>query len=207
MKTANICLTAGGLFIAIILAGFIPGTTQSRGSLLINSFNSKPDSTINKSASGNISMSTNGMMGGGSMMGGGMMGRGMMNGSMMNNGNSNYGTINNQRPTGTENWTAPPSANKLTNTIKDIEKASNEGKNIFDKQCFTCHGYNAKGDGPIANTLNPRPADLTSSKVQDQSDGALYWKISHGNPPMPAFKDAFTEKQRWDLVTFIRSLR
>jgi mono/diheme cytochrome c family protein len=126
------------------------------------------------------------------MMGGGMMG---------------YGNSGNQYSNSSNNWTAPSSANNLKSSIADIEKASREGKNIFDTQCYTCHGNDAKGDGPVAMTLNPRPADLTSSKVQDQSDGAIFWKITNGNPPMPSFKDALSKKQRWDLVTFIRTFK
>ncbi len=159
--------------------------------------------------SGNGNMRYNMM--GGTMINGGMMGRGkmggMMNNSNSNYGNSSYGNINSQTSSSGENWEAPASANNLTSPIKDIEKASREGKNIFNAQCFTCHGTDAKGNGPIANTLNPRPADLTSHAVQNQSDGALYWKITHGNPPMPAFNQSLSDKQRWDLVAYIRSLK
>jgi hypothetical protein len=44
--------------------------------------------------------------------------------------------------------------------------------------------------------------------VQSQSDGALFWKITNGNPDrgMPSFS-RLPELQRWQLVLYIRSLR
>ncbi len=156
-------------------------------------------------------MNENGMMG--RRGNNGIMGRGMMNGGMMGHGmmggrnyNYNNGNTANQSSVNNNVWEAPSSANNMKNPIEDIEKASREGKNIFNTQCYTCHGTNAKGDGPVAATLIPKPADLTSSRVQNESNGALYWKITHGNPPMPSFQNALTKNQRWDLVAYIKSL-
>jgi hypothetical protein len=44
--------------------------------------------------------------------------------------------------------------------------------------------------------------------VQEQSDGALFWKISNGNTPagMPSFA-SLPETDRWDVVTFLRTLK
>jgi len=43
--------------------------------------------------------------------------------------------------------------------------------------------------------------------VQQQSDGALFWKITNGNlgRGMPSFS-ALPEAQRWQLVLFLRRL-
>jgi len=43
--------------------------------------------------------------------------------------------------------------------------------------------------------------------VQNQSDGAIYWKITNGNPPMASYKETLTEEQRWQLVNYIRELK
>jgi mono/diheme cytochrome c family protein len=37
------------------------------------------------------------------------------------------------------------------------------------------------------------------------TDGALFYQISQGRKPMPAFKRRMTEDQRWQLVLLIRS--
>lgn len=162
--------------------------------------NSNVNYTMNDSSrtNNNGSMMTREMMSGG-MMSGKMMRRGMMNNGMM-------GSSNTSNSNGNTGWVAPSSANNLTNPIKDIVKASREGKNIFETQCFTCHGTDGGGDGPAAISLNPKPANLTSSKVQEQSDGAIFWKITNGNAPMPSFKYALSKTQRWALVDYIRTL-
>jgi mono/diheme cytochrome c family protein len=79
------------------------------------------------------------------------------------------------------------------------------GKKLADTNCVSCHG-SGKGDGPAAAALNPKPADWTSAKVQGESDGELFWKISTGRGPMPPWKH-LSEKDRWDLVAHIRTLK
>ncbi len=79
------------------------------------------------------------------------------------------------------------------------------GKKLAETNCVSCHGNSGKGDGPAAAALNPKPADWTSPKVQKESDGELFWKISNGRGPMPPWKH-LSEKDRWDLIAHVRSL-
>jgi mono/diheme cytochrome c family protein len=104
-------------------------------------------------------------------------------------------------------WKAPPEADKLVNPLKGKPEAVKAGKKLFKNQCVVCHGVRGRGDGVAGMGLNPKPADLTSKAVQDQTDGAIFWKITNGKTPMAAYKDVFTEEQRWELVTYIRTLK
>ena len=79
------------------------------------------------------------------------------------------------------------------------------GKKLADTNCASCHGNSGKGDGPAAAALNPKPADWTSAKVQGEPEGSLFWKISNGRGPMPPWKH-LSEKDRWDLVAYVKSL-
>jgi mono/diheme cytochrome c family protein len=79
------------------------------------------------------------------------------------------------------------------------------GKKLADTNCASCHGNSGKGDGPAAAALNPKPADWTSAKVQGESEGSLFWKISNGRGPMPPWKH-LSDKDRWDLVAYVKSL-
>jgi mono/diheme cytochrome c family protein len=53
--------------------------------------------------------------------------------------------------------------------------------------------------------LNPKPADWTSVKVQAESDGEIFWKISNGRGAMPPWKH-LAENDRWALIRYLRSL-
>jgi len=39
-----------------------------------------------------------------------------------------------------------------------------------------------------------------------ETDGALWYKITTGRNPMPENKSILTENERWELVTYIRTL-
>lgn len=112
--------------------------------------------------------------------------------------------IQQSKQSGGQEWKAPASADKVKNPLVGNLSAVKEGKNLFNTYCTTCHGENGKGNGPQAASLNVKPKDLTSKAVQKESDGALFWKISTGKQPMIAWKYTLSEKQRWQLVDYIR---
>lgn len=100
-------------------------------------------------------------------------------------------------------WQAPASAKPMKNPVKGVGNAK---KNI-DTNCVPCHGPQGKGDGPAAAALPPpKPADWTSKKVQSETDGELFWKISNGRGAMPPWKH-LPEKDRWEIVNYIRTLK
>jgi|GEM_PF-488848 len=103
-------------------------------------------------------------------------------------------------------WVAPKSADAVKNPLKGDDAATATGQQLFSTICFVCHGNQGKGDGINAASLAKKPANLTSAKVQRQSDGAIFWKISEGNPPMLTFKASLSEEQRWSLVNYVRKL-
>jgi len=104
-------------------------------------------------------------------------------------------------------WQAPPEADKLVNPLKGDAKSIEKGKEIYQRLCASCHGQTGKGDVPAMQALNPKPSDLTSSAVQQQTDGAIFWKISEGRGLMAAYKNILSEEERWALVNYIRKLR
>lgn len=103
-------------------------------------------------------------------------------------------------------WVAPASADSLVNPFDGNPGALKEGKKLYEKQCWQCHGMDGKGEGPGAKNLNPKPADHTSSVVQDQTDGAIFWKITKGRGAMQPYERTLNKTQRWQLVEYIRSL-
>lgn len=105
-----------------------------------------------------------------------------------------------------EGWKAPKSADNLKNPLFKDKGSVEKGEKLFVQDCVTCHGKSGLGDGIAGSALNPKPSNLTSSSVQKQSDGAIFWKISNGRNAMIPWKYSLSENQRWQLVNFIRTL-
>lgn len=103
----------------------------------------------------------------------------------------------------------PAEAVAVKNPIPASAESSKRGAALFSQSCAVCHGNTGEGNGPGAAGLNPKPADLHADHVQDNSDGTLFWIISHGRTgtAMPAWNTAFSDPQRWDLVNFLRTFR
>jgi putative copper resistance protein D len=82
------------------------------------------------------------------------------------------------------------------------------GAALYRQHCAVCHGATGYGDGPAAAGLHPKPADLTAAHTGDHTAGDLFWWLSHGIPgsAMPGFADRLGERDRWDLINFVRAL-
>ena len=104
-----------------------------------------------------------------------------------------------------KSWTAPKSADSINNPLKGNELASAEGKKTYKQLCAICHGNKGKGDGVAGGGLNPKPANFWKEKIQLQTDGAIYWKLTNGKPPMASYKASLSDKKRWQLVNYIRT--
>ena len=99
-------------------------------------------------------------------------------------------------------WKAPAEEKAKKNPEKGVGNA----KKTVETNCVPCHGASGKGDGVAAAALPTKPADWTSDKVQKESAGELFWKISNGRGPMPPWKH-LPEKDRWEIVNYIHTLK
>jgi mono/diheme cytochrome c family protein len=104
-------------------------------------------------------------------------------------------------------WVAPSVVDTLVNPLKGNETATAEGKKTYTAMCVMCHGEKGKGDGVAGLALTPRPANYTLPKVQAESDGSLFWKMTTGRAPMASYKALLTETQRWQLVNYLRTFK
>lgn len=84
------------------------------------------------------------------------------------------------------------------------------GKVEYQSSCASCHGVDAKGDGPVGQALKKRPADLTS--LAKRNNGVfpfdvVYRKIdgrddsvaSHGTREMPVWGYRFVPLEHFNL--------
>jgi high-affinity iron transporter len=83
-----------------------------------------------------------------------------------------------------------------------------EGKRIFSANCASCHGANGLGDGPLATTIDPRPASLATVFARDVTPAAMHRVLSVGvkGTAMEAWADRLSSDQRWDVIAYIASL-
>ncbi|PLX37913.1 MAG: hypothetical protein C0606_06565 [Hyphomicrobiales bacterium] len=106
----------------------------------------------------------------------------------------------------------PTPYSAMANPYSAGPQALAEGAQLYIDYCATCHGPSGRGDGE--GSTDPRPPSLRrSDRAADGSDdvyfsdGFLMWAISEGGEPigspMPPYKLALSETERWNLVAFI----
>ena len=92
------------------------------------------------------------------------------------------------------------------------------GKRVYElMKCAKCHGELGKGDGPSAphlkddNDLPIEPRDFSDASmfVAGSDPESVYTTFTTGfdGTPMPSFADFLEEKERWELVWYVMSLR
>ncbi len=108
---------------------------------------------------------------------------------------------------GLENPLRKDTAN-LANTIEN-------GKEIYYKNCFFCHGDDLDGKGNFAEAFNPPPPPFRGTDTIAQlPESYVFWRIAKGwrglpagsrpwDSAMPAFEDFLTEDEIWKSILFI----
>ncbi|MEX2227498.1 MAG: CopD family protein [Dehalococcoidia bacterium] len=92
------------------------------------------------------------------------------------------------------------------NPIAPTEESVGRGRELFQQNCIVCHGVDGRGDGPQAADLNPAPTDFRLH-LPLHTDPQFYAFIADGyrGSAMPAFGEAFSEEDIWNLVNFLRT--
>jgi mono/diheme cytochrome c family protein len=103
-------------------------------------------------------------------------------------------------------WHAAAAARKLKNPVLPTADALATGKQIYGEHCRSCHGEKGDGKGEKAAELSVAPGDFTDQRAMSRrTDGELFWQVTRGRLPMPAFEDKLTDQERWQLVDYIRT--
>jgi mono/diheme cytochrome c family protein len=94
---------------------------------------------------------------------------------------------------------APQKARAKRNPLEKDPDAIAAGRNLFEQHCTECHGDLAEGGrkGP----------GLMVEQVQHAEPGAIFWLLTNGVVwrGMPVWSK-LPEPQRWQLVSYIKSL-
>jgi mono/diheme cytochrome c family protein len=107
---------------------------------------------------------------------------------------------------GYRNWSATEAVRKLKNPVPSTGDSIAAGKRAYGEHCRNCHGEKGDGRGEKAAELSVTPGDFTdAATIRRRTDGELFWQITRGRLPMPAFEDKLSDTERWQLVDYIRT--
>src|SRR5262245_1394003 len=102
-----------------------------------------------------------------------------------------------------------PEAAKIQNPVAADATSIAAGKQIFEKNCASCHGKTGVGDGAMGAELDPKPSNLTDAEWKHgSSDGEMFTVIKDGakGTGMKAFNSKLAPKDIWNVVNYVRSL-
>jgi len=94
---------------------------------------------------------------------------------------------------------APASSNHSKNPYAGQASAVAAGSRLYATNCGACHGTRGRGTGNIP--------PLSEGPTQSASDGEVFWFITTGavDNGMPSW-GSLPERQRWQIVTYLKSL-
>ena|SRR5436190_2941720 len=105
-----------------------------------------------------------------------------------------------------QKWIAPAAEAQKKNPIPVDDASLSAGKKVYVKRCASCHGNTGNGDGPDAVDLGIHPARFVDPGTLEDTDGALFWKVSVGRKPMPDYGRKLSPTERWSVINYIRTL-
>lgn len=87
----------------------------------------------------------------------------------------------------------------------DLER----GRRLYERDCARCHGQRGRGDGPDGAGLEPLPTSFHDERLRDVPPRQLAGAIRYGieGTAMPAYGDAMSDDEIWDLAFHIVALR
>ena len=94
---------------------------------------------------------------------------------------------------------APASERVVKNPYAGQAEAVQAGKTVYTRNCGACHGIAGRGTGNVP--------PLARGPAQRATDGEIFWYVTRGDADngMPSWAQ-LPEKQRWEVITYLKSL-
>lgn len=99
--------------------------------------------------------------------------------------------------------------------IKGYGQDASNGKVIFEKRCYYCHGFEGGGDGPVVPRLDPKPRNFRDAHFKFRTtpfntlptEDDLFRTISKGIPgtAMPFFSTLLSDSELRDVIAYIKT--
>jgi mono/diheme cytochrome c family protein len=103
-----------------------------------------------------------------------------------------------------QDWLVPPDQSAISNPSEYNLENVKKGKEIYTRNCQSCHGDPGKNN-PLA--LVPLPVDIASERMHANSEGDMFYKITTGRGIMPPFEAFIPEDDRWKLINYIMNFK
>lgn len=101
-------------------------------------------------------------------------------------------------------WKAP---DKYKTMVQKEKGDLAVGKELYNKNCKSCHGTKGLGDGPKAAMLKTFPGNFTAPYFKKYNYGELYYISFVGSGEMPNYeKKIIDEQDRASLIEYIRKM-
>jgi mono/diheme cytochrome c family protein len=105
--------------------------------------------------------------------------------------------------------------NPLRAAGADLETHVAQGKTLYYRNCFFCHGDALAGDGHFALAFRPIPANFRDvGTISMLQESFVFWRVATGGPglprsatpwhsAMPAWQEFLSEEEMWKAILFI----
>ncbi|MBM3356459.1 MAG: cytochrome c [Betaproteobacteria bacterium] len=106
-------------------------------------------------------------------------------------------------------------ANPLRSTGPELRKRIAEGKTVYFRNCFFCHGDTLAGDGHFAGAFLPIPGNFRDvGTISMLQESYVFWRVATGgrglpkgatpwNSAMPVWQNFLTEDEMWKVILYI----
>jgi mono/diheme cytochrome c family protein len=92
----------------------------------------------------------------------------------------------------------------LKNPFAKNEQTIARGQKLFNIYCIACHAADGSTKGaPVADKLDPRPADLRNEAVSSLTEGEIFHRIVQGFGIMPSYKRDLSDEEAWYVTEYV----
>jgi len=96
----------------------------------------------------------------------------------------------------------------LRNPLANSEELMAEGKVIYTKYCWHCHGDKGAGDGPTVTAGgHPPPPAYNSAALKNLPEGKMFHTITYGKNLMGSHSSQLNVEERWKVIRYVQTLQ